>query len=395
MRSLLLCLLLPLVADAARTYYGAEPGALDKVRQGLAAGDPVFVAALRKLRADADKALLVPPGSVTEKKKLPPSGEAHDYMSLAPYYWPDPTKPGGTPYLRKDGQVNPESRELAANDTLRVRALGATVETLALAYALTGEERYAAHAAAHLRTWFLAPATRMTPHLSYAQAVPGVNDGRGTGIIEARGLADAADAAVLLLGSRAWTEAEQREVEAWGGRYLDWLLGSKNGRDERAARNNHGTWYDVQAVHWALVLGRRDEAKAILAEAAAKRLEVQVEPDGRQPLELARTASFSYSCFNLRALSELAALGRQVDVDLWAYRSKDGRSLRGALDYLVPYLGRSPRPWPGPQIHESSPDDILPVLRRAARATGEARYEALLGEYEEAATKRFQLLSPR
>jgi len=313
----------PMCGRAERPYFGAEPGALEKAKQAIAAGDPVLVGALKKLKQDAEKALLVAPTAVTEKKKLPPSGDAHDYMSLAPYFWPDPAKPAGLPYLRKDGEVNPESRELAANDTLRIRALGTTVETLALAYFFTGEEKYAAQAAQHLRGWFLAPATRMNPNLKFAQAVLGVNDGRGTGIIEARGLADAADAAILLLGSKAWTKDDQTAVERWGDQYYEWLLRSKNGQDERAAKNNHGTWYDVQAVHWALVLNRTEEAKGILAQAGMTRIDVQIEPDGRQPLELSRTASFSYSCFNLRALSDLALLGRH------AGQARLGRTARG------------------------------------------------------------------
>jgi hypothetical protein len=392
---LLLLAVWPAASRAERPYFGAEPGGLDKAKQALAAGDPVLAGAFKKLKQDAEKALLVEPATVTEKRKLPPSGDAHDYMSLAPYYWPDPAKPKGLPYLRKDGEVNPESRELAANDTLRVRALAATVETLALAYFFTGEERYAAHAARHLRGWFLAPATRMNPHLRFAQAVLGVNDGRGTGIIEARGLADAADAAILLLGSQAWTKDDQTALERWGEQYYEWLTRSRNGQDERAATNNHGTWYDVQAAHWALVLGRKAEAKGIVEEARARRLEVQIAADGRQPLELTRTASFSYSCFNLRAWSDLALLGRHADVDLWAERAPGGRSLRSALDYLVPYLGKQPKPWPGQQIHGSNPDEILPVLRRAALATGSAAYESLLGQYEDAPVKRLQLLSPR
>ncbi|NBX34340.1 hypothetical protein EBR16_03115 [bacterium] len=199
----------------------------------------------------------------------------------------------------------------------------------------------------------------------------------------------------MLLGSQAWTKDDQTAVERWGEQYYEWLTRSRNGEDERAAKNNHGTWYDVQAAHWALVLGRKAEAKAIVEEARARRLEVQIATDGRQPLELTRTASFSYSCFNLRAWSDLALLGRHAGIDLWADRAADGRSLRGALDYLVPYLGKQPKPWPGQQIHGSNPDEILPVLRRAALATGSAAYESLLGQYEDAPVKRLQLLSPR
>jgi hypothetical protein len=330
-----------------------------------------------------------------QKTRVPPSGDKHDYMSIAPYYWPNPATKDGLPYVRKDGKVNPESRAEAVNDTLRARLVGATVETLALGYYFTGDEKYAEHAAKVLRTWFLDPTTKMTPHFRFAQAVPGLNDGRGTGILEARGLADAADAAILLMGSKHWSAADQQALLAWAAAYFEWLTTSKNGQDECAAKNNHGTWYDVQAVKWALVLGRTDKAKELCIAAGPGRIGVQVEPDGKQPLELARTATFSYSCFNLRALSALAGLGEHAGVDLWKYRSADGRSLIVALDFLAPYLGKNPKPWTLQQIHESNDDDVLPVLRAAALATGDDRYESLLKEYSDHRSKRLQLLAPR
>ena len=381
-------------AEPSRPFFGARPGALEKAKVA-ATSDESAKKALKKLIADADKALAVTPPSVMQKSKVPPSGDKHDYMSIAPYYWPNPETKDGLPYVRKDGKVNPESREEAANDTLRARLVGTTVETLALGYYFTRDEKYAEHAAKVLRTWFLDPATKMTPHFRFAQAVPGVNDGRGTGILEARGLADAADAAILLVGSKHWSAADQQALLAWGSAYFEWLTTSKNGQDEHAAKNNHGTWYDVQAVKWALVLGRKDKAKEICAEAITRRIGVQIQPDGKQPLELVRTASFSYSCFNLRALSALAGLGEHAGVDLWKHRSTDGRSLVAALDFLVPYLGKNPKPWTMQQIHESNDDDVLPVLRAAAIATGDDRYESLLKEYSDHRSKRLQLLAPR
>jgi len=381
-------------AEPSRPFFGARPGALEKAK-AAAPNDESVAKALKKLITDADKALAVVPPSVMQKTKVPPSGDKHDYMSIAPYYWPNPATKDGLPYQRKDGKVNPESREEAANDTLRARLVGTTVETLALGYYFTGDEKYAEHAAKVLRTWFLDPATKMTPHFRFAQAVPGVNDGRGTGLIEARGLADAADAASLLVGSKYWSAADQQALVAWGEVYFEWLTASKNGQDEHAAKNNHGTWYDVQAVKWALVLGRMEKAKELCIAAGPGRIGVQVEPDGKQPLELVRTASFSYSCFNLLALSTLAGLSEHAGVDLWHHQTADGRSIRAALDFLVPYLGKNPKPWTLQQIHESKPDEVLPVLRAAALVYGEDRYESLLKEYSDHRSKRLQLLAPR
>jgi hypothetical protein len=382
-------------AEPVPVFHGARPGALEKAKALVAAGHESAAKALKKLIADADKALAVVPPSVMRKTKVPPSGDKHDYMSIAPYFWPDPATKDGLPYVRKDGKVNPESREDASNDTLRARLVGSSVETLALAYHFTGEQKYAEHAAKILRAWFLDPATKMTPHFRFAQAIPGVNDGRGTGILEARGLADAADAAALLHGSKHWSAADQQALLAWAAAYFEWLTTSKNGLDERAAKNNHGTWYDVQAVKWALVLGRKDKAKELCVAAGPGRIGVQVEPDGKQPLELVRTASFSYSCFNLLALTRLADLSEHAGVDLWRYKTTDGRSIRTALDFLVPYLGKNPKPWTMQQIHESKPDEVFPVLRAAALAYGDERYESLLKEYSDHRSKRLQLLAPR
>jgi hypothetical protein len=392
--SLLLVTTALFAAEPSRPFFGARPGALEKAKLAATTDDSAKKA-LKKLIADADKALAVTPPSVMEKSKVPPSGDKHDYMSIAPYFWPNPVMKDGLPYVRKDGKVNPESRDESANDTIRARKVGAMAETLALGYYFTGDEKYAEHAAKVLRTWFLDPATKMSPNFRFAQAVLGVNDGRGTGILEARELAAAADAATLLAGSKHWSAADQKSLEAWGNTYLDWLLKSKNGQDERAAKNNHGTWFDVQAAHWALVLGRKDKAREICLAAGPGRVGVQIQADGRQPLELARTTSFGYSCFNLRALGELADLSEHAGVDLWHYKTSDGRSIRTALDFLVPYLGKNPKPWTMQQIHESKPEEVLPVLRAAGIAYGDERYENLLKEYEGSPTKRLQLLAPR
>jgi hypothetical protein len=168
--------------------------------------------------------------------------------------------------------VNPESRDPKANDSPAIKIMGDNVETLALAYFFTGNEAYAEGAAKVARTWFLDPATRMNPHLKYAQAIMGVNDGRGTGILEALNLSVAVDALGLLADSKAWPKDDQKALKEWLRTYHDWLLQSDPGKDENHAKNNHGTFYDVQAVRIALVIGRIDPAKRILEEAKRRRI---------------------------------------------------------------------------------------------------------------------------
>ena len=379
-------------AEPTPRYFSAKPGSLAKAKEKLAAGDDQLVKALKKLVKDADKALAEPVPSVMAKEKLPPSGDKHDYMSIAPYFWPNPDTKDGLPYVRHDGKVNPESRDPKANDSPAIKLMGDNVETLALAYYFTGNETYAAGAAKVARAWFLDPATRMNPHLKYAQAIMGVNDGRGTGILEALNLSIAVDALGLLAESKAWPDDDQKALKEWLRTYHDWLLKSDPGKDEHRAKNNHGTFYDVQAVRIALVLGRDDSARRMLDEAKQRRIAVQIDAEGKQPLELDRTTSFSYSRFNLFALTELATLGEHVGVDLWNFTTEDGRSIRKAIDFMLPYADVPPKPWTLPQIKDKHESEFMPIFRQATLAYGSDAYEAVIAKYEDSPSKRFQLL---
>jgi hypothetical protein len=349
---------------AARVYYAARPGSLDEAERRLAAGDPEICDAVNTLVTEADALLDVPPPTVTDKRLPAPSGDPHDYASLAPYYWPDRTARDGLPYIRRDGRRNPESDDRQFTDRGRAALLGSSMETLGLAWRFTGQKRYADRAAEFARTWFIAEATRMNPHLRYAQAVRGTNEGRGAGIIEGRDLVDAIDAVSLIDDADVLSTAERATIATWGGDYLDWLLESEPGHRERAADNNHGTFFDTQVVQLALATGRRDLAVGVLEEAGSRRIAVQIEPDGSQPHELVRTKSLGYSAFNLQALCHLATLAEHVDIDLWHHETRDGRSIRRAIDFLVPHVS-APHRWPHEQISRMQPADFATILWRA------------------------------
>src|SRR5258705_1412361 len=220
--------------------------ALKNNKARIKRGDPSIMPAYEQLLADADKALLFEPVSVMEKTSLPPSGDKHDYMSLAPYYWPDPANPDGLPYINKDGQVNPEANEY--KDKEYMPKLCEFIHTLALAYYFSGNKSYAEHAAKLLDIWFLDPATKMNPNLNYGQAAKGHNTGRAAGLIETRHLIKVIDAIGLLQGSKYWKNADQMGMKKWFSDFLNWMQTSPIGLAEMAALNNHGAWYDAQRL---------------------------------------------------------------------------------------------------------------------------------------------------
>jgi hypothetical protein len=247
------------------------------------------------------------------------------------------------------------------------------VATLGLAYYFTGNEPYAEHAALLTRTFFLDPATRMNPNLNYAQFIPGRSEGRGVGIIDTHSLPELLDGIGLIEGSPAWTVADRQGMQKWCSEYLQWLGESKNGKDEAAARNNHGTWYDVQSVSLALFLGKTPMAREILTGRSMNRLKTQIAADGSQPEELARTKSWDYSFFNLGAWLQLAALGERVGVDLWHSTTPDGRGIRAALDWLMPYV-RGEKSWEAEQIAERKVTGLYAFFLRAAVAYPDGKF---------------------
>jgi hypothetical protein len=370
---------LSLLASAQETKTAAprvfliEGRKLAETKRRIHLGDQTFAAALAKLETDARRAMRQKPSSVVTKTITPPSGDKHDYASQAPYFWPNPNKPDGLPYVRRDGERNPEINKIT--DHVALDRMESTVRTLALAYYFKTDEKYAAKTAELLRAWFLDPTTHMNPNLEYAQFIPGVNTGRGIGLIETRGLVDVVDAVGLLAGSKSWTAADQKRLESWFGKFLQWMQESKNGREESRAKNNHGTYYDVQTISFALFLGKNDLAKQIAETAKEQRIALQVEPDGRQPLELERTKAWSYSIMNLDGLMQLARLAGNVDADLWSYKTKDGRSIRAALEYLYPYAIEG-RPWTYQQIEGFNAKSFFPLMRRAAVHYQDQKFKA-------------------
>ena len=328
------------------------------------------------LRAEADKALSSPRFSVVDKTATPPSGDKHDYMTQAPYWWPDPAKPNGLPYIRRDGERNPELSKLP--DHTAMDRMAAAVNTLALAAYLGGDARYSAKAAELLREWFVDPATRMNPSLTYAQFIPGINTGRGIGLIETRGLTRVVDSIGLLESAGALSAADSHALRDWFTKFVTWMRKSPNGRDESAAKNNHGTYYDLQVALYSLFVDQPEVAKRVLSDARAKRIAAQIELDGKQPLELVRTRSFSYSVMNIDGLTQLAAVGDRLGLDLWSYtpQGRKGPAIRAALLYLAPYaLGDAK--WPHQQIGEWDPQSLFPVLRRAAAHYTDASFRAI------------------
>ena len=269
------------------------------------------------------------------------AGGLHDYYSEADYWWPDPKNPNGA-YIRRDGESNPAN--FVAHRDLLIR-LSIEAPALAAAWTLTGRREFAAHAAAHLRAWFVEPATRMNPNLMYAQAIHGVDTGRSIGIIDTLHLVEVAQAVIVLAREGAIEESVHEGVRAWFSAYLSWLTTTARGQEERDAKNNHGSCWLLQAAGFAAFTDNNAVRSACRERFRKDILPTQIAADGSFPLELARTKPYSYSLFNLDVLGMSAHLLSDSADNLWTFKLPDGRSLEGCFRFMVPYIA-SKNSWP-------------------------------------------------
>ena len=376
MKSCLLFMIALASLGCNRSLASGQPGkpnvfalslaALEKNKARINAKDAQLIPAYKLLLKDADKALEFGPVSVMEKTNRPPSGNKHDYMSLAPYYWPDPAKADGLPYIRKDGQTNPEVKDYKDKEYLP--RLCESVHTLSLAYYFSGEKVYAEHAAKLVRVWFLDTATRMNPNLNFGQAMKGTNTGRGAGMIDTRHLVKVVDAIGLLQSSKYWSQQDQQGMKEWFGAFLQWMQTSKIGLDEMDADNNHGAWYDAQRLAMALFIGDGEQAKKIV-ESAQNRLDKQMDSEGKFPKEMERTISLHYSAFVMNAFFTIAQMAEEAGMDLWDYKTLSGKSLRKGFESLRPFLTQEKK-WEGTQIKDFEFEDGYPLLMEAASRYG-------------------------
>ncbi len=298
-------------------------------------GKEPFASEVKKLQKKADEFMAMKPVSVMDKEIIPPGGNKHDYYSLGPYWWPDPDKDDGLPYIRRDGIRNPETSKY---DTPALDKMSKAVFNLTLAWVYTGDDKYAFEAGKWLRAWFLDPETRMKPNLEYGQAIPGITEGRGIGIIETNEFINVAEAISILDYSNVLTQDERSGLTEWYRSYNHWLLTSEKGWDERMWPNNHGTSYDAQVATFAIFTNDEPVASMILDSVKIKRIETQFEADGSQPLELKRTKAMGYSIYNLTHYARIATIAENYGMDLWHYENSKGGSIIKGIKYLIPFL---------------------------------------------------------
>lgn len=295
-----------------------------------------------RIMEKATKYLREEPITVTASHCDRSAGGKHDFFSEGDYWWPDPKNPDG-PYIQRDGMSNPENFVAHRHAMIRLSEI---VATMGSAYVLTGDDKYVRQAVKHLNAWFVDPETMMNPNLLYGQAIKGRATGRSTGVIDTIHLVEVARGAMVMSKSAAFSAQDYGDVKAWFREYLKWLTTHPYGTEERAAKNNHGVCWAMQAAAFAQLVGDQEQLAAIRRQFKKVFLANQMAKDGSFPAELRRTKPYGYSLFVIDAMAGVAQIASTPTDDLWAFELPDGRGMKKGIEFIFPFI-QDKFKWPG------------------------------------------------
>lgn len=360
--------------------YTLDIHCLENARRKLQQPFSPLQKALARLVNEADKLRNQPTESVVYKKLRPVSGDPHDYYSLGTYWWPNPRRPKGLPYIRRDGHTNPQCQN-NDTDTTRIIRMCERCLTLGLAWHFTEHIKYAQAAAEQIRCWFLNAETLMNPHLNYGQAIPGIVSGRGTGLIDTRLMWMVIDTIGLIESAKVLDTDDIIALHQWFRDFNHWMYYSDVGHAEYVWHNNHGTWYDVQRSVNALFYGDKGLVARIIQQGITQRMAAQIDQDGKQTMEMERAAPFHSALFNLEAHLLLNRYAEHVEFNRWN-AVRDGRCVKLGIEYLIPFIAE-PDLWPYRDLQGIVWDSALRVLLQSIRGYPKdaVRYRPILDSF--------------
>ena len=165
-------------------------------------------------------------------------------------------------------------------------------------------------------------------------------------------------------GAKSWTAANQTELKKWFSEFLSWLQNSKIGIKEKNAKNNHGVWYDAQALAIALYIDSSSLADKLVNNVLI-RMDKQMNEKGLFPLELDRTTSLHYSIFIMNAFEIVAQLSEKTKINFWTAKTASGKTFHQAFDAIYPFM-TAKRNWEYKQITDYDYADGINLLLRAS-----------------------------
>ncbi len=229
-----------------------------------------------------------------------------------------------------------------------LREFSATVACLSAAFVLTGESKYTARVAEHLRASLLTTKTRMEPSFNTAGCVSGSASGTpvGTpaGIVDLVPLAELARALSFLIDNECLAATEWDAVRIWFASANDWLNTNRAALIARDVKDHRASAWLLIASAFARLARDENALEACRKQFRSPTLRNQIRADGVFPQEVATPNPYRNTLLNFDLLAGACQLLNSPFDPLWNHELVDGVGLRVVAAYLYPVIAH-PEHW--------------------------------------------------
>ena len=294
----------------------------------------------------------------------------NDYISYAPYWWPNPNTSNGLPYIKKDGVWRKEcilySEESYTNDRSSLQLLVDRLTKLSLSYKKSKDQEILEYICSQIYQWFIDEDTKMNPNLNFAQTRRGISKTNSYGIIDFKDIYYFL-AAIKLIEKDIINHNKSiyDQFTYWLIEYKMWLSNSESGKKESCSANNHGTCYLLQKGSIEGFINNKDQLFNIYITANLLILN-SIDNEGKQHNELDRTLSKHYATFNLQQFINLNyLLNNSIKQSFF-----DNSCENNKLILAIKWLHKERHKWKYKQI-EKMDEDRIDVLFHMAKNQSE------------------------
>ena len=263
----------------------------------------------------------------------------NDYLSFAPYWWPDKSKRNGLPYIWRDGEWNPECTLYSTmsnnNDRTALQILFDRLTSLSLLYLKEEDKSILTYIAEQISYWFVNEETKMNPNLKFAQII------RGKLKENVKGLIDFKDIYYLLSALKLIEEDLSRiekfnilHFKYWLIEYYSWLTNSNIGRKEACSVNNHATCFLLQKAALESYLGMENKLFETFLSTFVF-INNNISDNGEQKEEIRRKTSQHYCCFNLQQILNINSIFiNSLNLNLFKFYGEKNNKILNSIMWL-------------------------------------------------------------
>ncbi len=346
---------------------------LKRVNKGIRERSPIYLPSYSRLCKEAENALLKNYRVFIFGQNVILQSSIRTNFFCEEMQFTETVSGGIHPKQRGENNLMHEKEAVTQNDQYFLEMVN-DISTLTLAWFFSKDERYAEKASELIGNWFM---NAEINNEDKDGKFPNEVQYNAISLFDARGYIDIIDAIALLEKSDSWNIRATVKIRRWFSDYLQWLIESENGLNEKNQKNFRGTWYDVQLASYALFSGKREIAREAIGYSLARRIPRQFDGRGLQKFELISLESYSNSCINLEGHIVLGKIADYTGIDYWNDPSMPVNIIQAAYDYIFSFIGKEDQ-WPYPQSEPVEPGRMVKLVRESEKIFHNPAYKMYL-----------------